>query len=286
MAEIRNKKLIAVLYHADCPDGFGAAWAAWRKFGDSALYLPVRHNDPPPEEANGKAVYMVDFCYDEKVTKAVTASVKDLVVVDHHISRKEIVKSLPGGVYSSSHSGAVLSWKYFHPEKKMPKLLRHIEDMDLWRFRLADTREFVEFINSYDFNFALWSKIARGCERSKTFKTYITEGRALIRHVNKEAEKALKSAEEIKFEGYKCLAANSLSHHSYIAHRLLEERPPIAVVWARQGNKVKVSLRSDGTVDVAKLAQRYGGGGHRAAAGFSFKAKHFLDFRKMKKIVN
>jgi hypothetical protein len=25
------KKTI-ILYHLDCPDGFGAAWAAWKKF--------------------------------------------------------------------------------------------------------------------------------------------------------------------------------------------------------------------------------------------------------------
>lgn len=28
--------LVTVLYHADCLDGFGAAYAAWRHFGDTA----------------------------------------------------------------------------------------------------------------------------------------------------------------------------------------------------------------------------------------------------------
>ncbi len=58
MANVRS---IAVLYHADCPDGFGAAWAAWKKFDDRAMYPPVRHNEPPPKEIAGKAVYTVDF---------------------------------------------------------------------------------------------------------------------------------------------------------------------------------------------------------------------------------
>src|SRR3989344_1169898 len=35
-----NKK-IAVLYHKGCTDGFGAAWAAWKKFGARAEYLGV-----------------------------------------------------------------------------------------------------------------------------------------------------------------------------------------------------------------------------------------------------
>ena len=276
-------KSTAILYHADCPDGFGAAWAARKKFGTKALYLPVRHNDPPPEEACGKAVYTVDFCYGDDALKKFLPKVKSLVAIDHHISRRDAVARLPGSVYGADHSGAVLAWKYFHPKKKTPKLLRYIEDMDLWRFRLPRTREFVEFLDSYDFDFALFDKLARGCEKKEVFKRYIMDGQALARHVGKEAKKALKNAEEITFEGYKCLMANSSSHASYVGHKLVDKMPPIAVVWSRRGGKIVASLRSDGTVDVAKIAQKYGGGGHQAAAGFSFEVKNFLDFKKLMK---
>ena len=277
MAEVKS---IAILYHADCPDGFGAAWAAWKKFGGKALYLPVRHNDPPPEESHGKAVYAVDFCYGEEVLKKFLPKVKSFTAIDHHISRRDAVARLNNGsVYDLNHSGAVLAWKYFHPKKKVPKLLLHIEDMDLWRFRLPRTRELVEFLDSYDFDFALFDKLARGCEKKEVFKRYIMDGQALARHVDKEAKKALKNAEEITFEGYKCLMANSSSHASYVGHKLVDKMPPIAVVWSRRGGKIVVSLRSNGTVDVAKIAQKYGGGGHQAAAGFSFEVKDFLNFQ-------
>ena len=46
-----------VLYHAGCPDGFGAAWACWKKFGDNAEYMPVSHGSPPPN-VEGKNVYI------------------------------------------------------------------------------------------------------------------------------------------------------------------------------------------------------------------------------------
>ena len=36
-------KSIVVIYHAPCPDGFAAAYAAWRKFGDNASYLSAGH---------------------------------------------------------------------------------------------------------------------------------------------------------------------------------------------------------------------------------------------------
>lgn len=37
-----------VLYHADCMDGFGAAWALWKRF-PQARYVAVKHGNPPPD---------------------------------------------------------------------------------------------------------------------------------------------------------------------------------------------------------------------------------------------
>ena len=38
-----------VLYHANCPDGFGAALAAWKHFGNEAEYVPVQYGKEPPD---------------------------------------------------------------------------------------------------------------------------------------------------------------------------------------------------------------------------------------------
>ena len=45
----------------------------------------------------------------------------------------------------------------------------------------------------------------------------------------------------------------------------------IAVMWQMINDMVQVSLRSN-TVDCAEIAQKYGGGGHRGAAGFTIKS--------------
>jgi len=47
----------------------------------------------------------------------------------------------------------------------------------------------------------------------------------------------------------------------------------VAVLIQENGNgRQHVSLRSDGSVDVADIASSFGGGGHRTAAGFSIEA--------------
>ncbi len=45
------------------------------------------------------------------------------------------------------------------------------------------------------------------------------------------------------------------------------------------GNRYHVSLRSDGTTDVSKIAAPFGGGGHFSAAGFNIDSK-FADLKK------
>ena len=130
-----NKK-IAVLYHKGCTDGFGAAWAAWKKFGARAEYLGVERGQPSPKRLKGKDVYMLDFTYPLDITKKLLGVVKSLTIIDHHISVEKSTKLAHKYVYNLNHSGAGLAWNYFHPGKKVPLLLRYVEDVDIWRLKL------------------------------------------------------------------------------------------------------------------------------------------------------
>ncbi len=69
---------------------------------------------------------------------------------------------------------------------------------------------------------------------------------------------------------------NTPLHVSYVGKELYTKYPPIAVMWSRRGNSIIVSLRSDGSVDVADIAEKYGGGGHPQAAAFRWEAEHIL----------
>ena len=55
-----NKKEIVILYHGGCPDGFGGAYAAWKKFGDAAEYIPVQHDRVVPEGLAGRKLFFID----------------------------------------------------------------------------------------------------------------------------------------------------------------------------------------------------------------------------------
>ena len=49
-----------IIYHANCSDGFGAAYAAWKCLGKKATYHAAKHGSTPPDVA-GKNVAILDF---------------------------------------------------------------------------------------------------------------------------------------------------------------------------------------------------------------------------------
>ncbi len=75
-----------VLYHAHCPDGFGAAWAAWKRLGDVATYVAVRHGVPPPDMPDCERLFLVDFAYPAQQLAQLRERVLHITILDHHKS--------------------------------------------------------------------------------------------------------------------------------------------------------------------------------------------------------
>ena len=68
---------VYVIYHDQCPDGFGAAWAAFQALGyttgngSPVHYVPSRYGQRPPEMDPEGVVYILDFSYNlETMTEA------------------------------------------------------------------------------------------------------------------------------------------------------------------------------------------------------------------------
>lgn len=274
---------IVIIYHGDCPDGFGGAWAAWKKFDNQATYIAAKHHEPPLSELKNKEIYFIDFIYPQEIVRKLIKNNKKVVAVDHHITAKKVVELTEDYLYAIKHSGSVLAWRYFHSNKPVPRLLRHIEDIDLWKFNLPHTREIISFINLFKYDFAIWNKIAIDLEKLQARKKIIAQGAIVLKYEEHLVEKLIANAEPVEFAGYKTLAVNSPVLESEIGAALVKRMPPIGIVWRQKGGKKVFCLRSDGTADVAKIAQRFGGGGHKRASGFSLPAAAKLPWQVVKK---
>jgi len=263
-------KKIVILYDGGCSDGFGGAWSAWKIFGNRADYFGVKHENPPPAGLKNKEIYLIDFTYPEAIVKKLLKENKRVTAIDHHATAEKAIKLTYKYLYSVNNSGAVLAWKYFHPKKPIPTLLKHIEDIDLWKFRLPHTKEIFAYLNLFALSFKIWDQLIHDMENSSKRKGFIEKGVIVLKYENKlVGELVFKNSELVKFAGYKTLAVNSPNWPSQVGNALVKTMPPIGITWSKKGNKILVSLRSDGTADVGKIAKRFGGGGHKVAAGFS-----------------
>lgn len=267
-------KKIVVLYHKHCPDGFGAAWAAWKKLGRRATYIGIDHRYSPLN-LEDKTVYFLDIAYPPQIIQKILKNGNEIFLIDHHISNKTVVGMFRGGLYDLKHSGCVLAWYYFHPDKAVPELLLNIEDLDLWKFKLFHTKELMAFIDLYDYDFKIWNKLVRQWQKPASKKGLVRLGEIILKYEQKILDDLETYAEKVKFCGYNALAVNTPILNSQICQRLNKKLPPISLSWFRNGKSLVVSLRSNGKVDVSKLAAKFGGGGHKKAAGFTWTKKGF-----------
>jgi uncharacterized protein len=160
------------IYHAGCPDGFGAAWAAWQAWGEDAFYVARGHDDDlRAADYAGDLVLFADIAPPAHAFADLAEQAGRLVVLDHHVSARERYLADPtlaehvarGGhqvVFDLSHSGAVLAWQHLHPGRALPELLAYVEDQDLWRFALPASREVNAALGSHLRSFDVWGRLA------------------------------------------------------------------------------------------------------------------------------
>lgn len=254
-----------VLYHSNCYDGFGAAYAAWKVMGNDAKYIPVSYGAPPPDMPDAALIYIVDFSYFPEVL--LEMSQKAIVtVIDHHKTAEERLKDLkmPGGtvIFDMSKSGALLTWEYFHKDKPVPELIKHISDRDLWKFEMPGSKEVHSALVSYPFDFEVWDKF--DVEKLKE------EGVTCERFEKSVVDKICKGVFMRKVDAYTVPVVNTTQSWSEVGHELLQRFPeaPFVASFTVFDDQIMWSLRSRKDFDVSAIAKKYGGGGHAQAAGF------------------
>ena len=141
-----------IIYHANCTDGFGAAYSAWKRLGNRAEYYACKHGDDPPN-VKGKNVAILDFSFDNSTTKQMIELAESLIVIDHHKSAMVELHDVTETKFDMTKSGAMLTWDFFHPGIESPKLISYIQDRDLWTWELPYSREFSAAFDMVPFEF-------------------------------------------------------------------------------------------------------------------------------------
>lgn len=278
------------IYHHPCTDGFGSAWAVWKKWGDDVEYLPCSYGgNLPLTEVLNKNVLVCDFSWKAGPMRTLIGSAKSVVILDHHVSAKdELTKWAVAkldlkdveeeiahreddredkclALFDMDRSGAMMTWEFCHPGICPPKMITHIQDRDLWQFKYNSTRPYFMGLSSQPMDFKIWD----WC--NENYEVVLDQGAAIKRYYDARVQEVVASATRGRFlEWDNIPMVNANYFLGSDVGNILAEDAPFALVWNRKGNITNVSLRSKNDVglDVSKIAERFGGGGHKHAAGF------------------
>lgn len=253
-----------IIHHANCIDGFTAAYVAWLKYGDTADYIPANYGDEPPD-VRGKDVLILDFSYPRAVLERMHADAKSLRVLDHHKTAQADLAWLPYATFDMDRSGAGLAWDELHGGER-PPLVNYVEDRDLWRWALPDSKAINAYIGSVTREFSWWQYLA------EVIDCYVDDailcGRAILQAQNIYVVR-MREESRILVVGDNVVPVVNTTHATSELVGDLADGKLFAVGWYQAGDgSYRYSLRSRGDFDVSEIAKRYGGGGHTNAAGF------------------
>jgi hypothetical protein len=292
---LSQKPKTLCIYHDGCADGVAAAWVVQRALGkDNIEFHPAAYGTRPPD-VSGRKVVIVDFSYPKDILLEMEREASWILVLDHHktaalalddfhdatqmfqvaragdhkfLSALVDAPNIPniGVLFDMNHSGAMLAWMFFFGGQA-PQLICHVEDRDLWKFNIPRTREVMAAVFSYPLTVEHFDLLVR-----HPISSLITEGEALLR--KQRADVALLASQYVRTVnicGFEVPCVNAPHFYAsdigdYINKR--EHVPFVAVCWIT-GNRINFSLRSrEQGEDVSKIAEQFGGGGHKKAAGF------------------
>ncbi len=266
-----------VLYHGrNCPDGFAAALAAWLFYEGKAEMLGLDHGDIKSvtdlPALEGRAVYILDFSFDEVILRGIEERAAKLVMLDHHKSAAEKLTGFAcrcGVVhFDMSKSGARLAWEFFQPNRAVPDLVRFVEDRDIWVWQYPESPAFLAALDMEPMDFPRWAEIAAFSPDQLT--AFMARGHAMDEKFAKLCADIAEGAQPISFNGQQGLMVNAPGvFHSLVGDTLAKQSGTFALMWtAGKGGVVKVGLRSRSGFDCIPLAESMKGGGHAQACGF------------------
>ena len=280
-----------VIYHANCADGFAAAWAAWLSLGNADTeYVAWNYGTPVkpdiPYWNNFNRVFIVDFSFPRDQLVLLCEMAEQVYLLDHHKTAQADLTNWPDQPenlfiqFDMSQSGAMLSWKYFHPYDKPAPLINYVQDRDLWRWELMESRAVNAYISTLKPDFNSWT--AANALIQNRFNTAVDFGEVLLEQHQKIVDDIVKTARPMHFHfpdrdlnlsPMTGLAANCTGHFaSDVGNELAKKSGTFGATYCAEADgSIKWSLRSIGDYDVTKIAKFFGGGGHKNAAGFTLR---------------
>ncbi len=261
------------VFHANCIDGSISAYLVWSKFrGHDIKFIPASYSEEPNiSEFEAKDVMLVDFSYKNATLDAIAAVAKSVVIIDHHESFKREIQARTNDfknltiIYDEKECGSTLVYKTLYADGVPPHILKYVRDRDLWLKEFEETDAVHSYLTSLPEDFETFDEVF-----SYEFEDILIGGEAILRQRQMDIAKILDTAITIKIKGHavptlfvpKCFVSEALNQ--------LAVGQPFAANFRIEKGSLVADLRSvRAGIEVNLIAEKFGGGGHKNAAGFT-----------------
>lgn len=229
---------------------------------------------------DGEKVYFVDYSFKENTLWVLDFLIDkkcDIVWCDHHTSSLELIEHNPNlklidGIVENGISGAGLIYMHLYKcgFEDIPEYIQLVSDYDCWNYNFEPTTTYFKLgIDAIEFNALdnVWGDLKNN--KNSIFDSIVNKGKIIKEYID-ENNKFYREAYSYESEicGYKALVVNRKSNSWIFGDKINDY--PLVCVWVFNGSVYSYSVFStDNNVDCSKIAEFYGGGGHKGAAGFS-----------------
>jgi len=265
---------IAIIYHDPCPDGLAAAWITFQElnpYGHRIRMIPTGYDTNPPDLPSETNIWIVDFSYPPDVLAELAAKHERVIVLDHHATAAEALGGTEGlpalgadGTIDVDRSGAGIAWDWWHPTLPRPWWVDYVEDRDLWRWALPDSRAINAWIGCHHLTFDLFFLWG---EAEVVPDEIMVEAGGALRMLNATVARQARYARSCEIGGDVMPVVNATAHMSETTEEvLILHDATLAAYFTHNGTAWNYGFRSiDGSARA--VAERLGGGGHPNAAG-------------------
>lgn len=264
---------------------------------EACQFIPINYKDEFPFDQiiPGELVVIVDFSLQKPGEWEKLFAITDNVIwIDHHKTAIEAFPEhlrplLKGGIQEIGDAGCVLAWKYFYPGAGIPRIVELLGDYDIWAFKFGqDTNALQTGIRLYETdpehdNWIKWLDTqyynieldGQGYLQDGMIKM-LQEGYLCLKYRDMTWAGQIKAwSFFVDFEGYRAVCCNAGSVSSQLFDSV-KDPFDLMMPFVFDGKQWTVSIYTKNKdIDVSEIAKRYGGGGHRGAAGFQCKELPF-----------
>lgn len=285
-------------YHIDEDGKTSAYWVhklAKHYDGYKKDFYPINYGMEFPFESiqSNEQIYIVDYSIMPEEMKRLLTITSDITWIDHHVSAIKKYNNFPyyiKGIRYDGIAGCLLTYCYLKHmtdcgvgkvenfdismTEDAPMFTKYVADFDVWKFEFGEkTKAFEMGLQLHDLNPVAETKnnifealLALGWDLEYEI---IKKGQDLLLYRDNWAKEYCEHVGfETELEGLKCYAMNMAMISSEHFKSINEENYDMLIGFSFNGTTWKYELRST-KVDCSQIAMKYGGGGHKGAAGFT-----------------